>query len=57
MTDKDVGDLAAVGAAAGAWASFLPDIAAVFAIIWTGIRIYDWVQGKLAARRASPPTD
>lgn len=43
---KDIGDVAAGGMVVGTWTSVLPDIAAALAIIWTLLRIYDWVQEK-----------
>jgi hypothetical protein len=38
---KGVGDAAAVAVTIGTIASFLPAIAALFTIIWTGLRIYE----------------
>jgi hypothetical protein len=38
---KDVGDGVAVFVTVGTIASFLPAIAALFTIFWTGLRIYE----------------
>lgn len=38
----------------GSLTTYLPDIAAVLAIIWTGIRIYEWARIRLLNK---PPTD
>lgn len=40
-TTKHVGDAVSAFVAVGALASWLPPIAALFTIIWTGIRIYE----------------
>lgn len=47
MQPKDVGDSAAVLGAFGAWLSWLPEIAAFLAIIWTLIRIYEWARVRI----------
>lgn len=48
---KVVGDVAAVGTMLGALVQFLPAVAALFTIVWTGIRIYetDTVQRAIKA--------
>ena len=38
---KTAGDVAAAGLTIGVIAAFLPPMAALFTIIWTGIRIYE----------------
>lgn len=38
---KMVGDLSAVGITVGTVASYLPAMAALITIVWTGIRIYE----------------
>jgi len=38
---KQVGDIAAITVTVGTILSFLPALAAIFTIIWTGIRIYE----------------
>jgi len=51
-TAKHVMDAASIATVAGALAGLLPAIAALFTIIWTGIRIYEtktvqrWVMGR-----------
>jgi hypothetical protein len=39
-------DGAAIGAAIGAIAGWLPPIAALMSIIWLGMQMYDWIQKK-----------
>lgn len=43
---KEAGDFAAGTIAIGTLAQWLPSIAALFTIIWTGIRIYEWMKNK-----------
>lgn len=43
---RDLADVAAGATAVGALLGWLPSIAALFTIVWTGIRIYDWYQGR-----------
>lgn len=49
-TLKNVGDAVSVFTVVGALVEVLPSIAALFTIIWTGLRIYesDTVQGLIA---------
>ena len=51
---QDIGDVAAMATASGAYFQFLPEVAALFAIIWTGIRIYEWMEARFCGK---PPTD
>lgn len=45
---KDTGDVASVIVAFGTLAEWFPKIAALLAIVWTGIRIYVWLRtGKV----------
>lgn len=44
---KDAGDVLSIGAVIATTVGYLPEIAALFSIIWTGIRIYEWVQEKM----------
>ena len=47
MHDKGVvGDVAAVLITVGALANYLPALAALASIIWTGMRIWDWCMRK-----------
>jgi glycerol-3-phosphate acyltransferase PlsY len=42
MTDqKIVIDAAAVGTGLGSWLALLPDVAALFSVIWLAIRIWE----------------
>lgn len=43
---KNIVDAAAVGTTVGTLAGWLPNVAALFTIIWTGIRIYDWLRKR-----------
>ena len=47
MSMKDVGDVAAASTAVGTYFHFLPEVAALFAIIWTSIRIYEWFRMRV----------
>ena len=47
MDGKDLGDLAAGSTVLGSVFGYLPEIAAVLAIIWTGIRIYEWARVRI----------
>ena len=53
---KFVVDAISAGTVVGALMGVLPSIAAVFTIVWTGIRIYETetVQSLLAKRRSRP---
>lgn len=51
MTVKDMGDIAAGGAAVGSYVSWLPEIAAALAIVWTLIRIYEWAEARICGRK------
>ena len=39
-------DWGAVAIAIGAWAKHLPDVAALFSIIWLGLQIYSWIEKR-----------
>jgi len=39
--EKVIGDIVSVGTVLGTISGLLPAIAAVFTIVWTGIRIYE----------------
>lgn len=47
MNMKDVGDVAAGAIAFKAVTGFVPEIAAVLAIVWTLIRIYEWSRFRI----------
>lgn len=38
---KHVTDVAAVGVLGGTWANLLPDVAALFTIVWLAIRMWE----------------
>jgi len=39
--EKIIGDVVSVGTVVGTLSGLLPSIAAIFTIVWTGIRIYE----------------
>lgn len=42
MVDQKIAvDAAAVGAGLGSWLALLPDVAALFSVIWLAIRIWE----------------
>lgn len=43
---KDLIDWLSLGTALATFLKWLPAIAALMSIIWTGIRIYEWWKGK-----------
>lgn len=43
---KDLADVTAGGVMVGTIIGWLPAVAALFTIVWTGIRIYEWYQGR-----------
>lgn len=46
-TTKTLADVAAPTLMVGAMLQYLPYWAAAFTIIWTGMRIYDWIELKI----------
>jgi hypothetical protein len=46
MDFKHALDLTAIGTTVGTLSGYLPAIAALFTIVWTGIRIYDRFKGN-----------
>lgn len=52
MEGKDVGDIAAGSTVLGSVFGWLPEVAAVLAIIWTGIRIYEWSRVRIFKKQA-----
>lgn len=57
MNIKDAGDASAVMLAFGAVSNVLPTIAAMLAIIWTAIRIYEWARVALLNKPARGKLD
>jgi hypothetical protein len=47
MDIKDTGDVVASSAVIGAYFNYLPEVAALLAIIWTVIRIYEWARVRI----------
>jgi len=41
MENKTIIDVAAAGTGIGTWFSFLPDVAALFTIVWLAIRLWE----------------
>ncbi len=56
QTEKHLIDIASVATVAGTLADFLPHVAAVFTIVWTGIRIWETETIKYVTGRG-PPKD
>lgn len=46
-TVKIVGDIAAATTMVGTLVSYLPAVAAVFTVVWTGLRIYEIFFGPI----------
>lgn len=47
MTSRDFGDFVAGSTALGAYTQHIPEVAALLAIIWTLIRIYEWARVRI----------
>jgi hypothetical protein len=43
---KHLLDFISISVAVGTLVSLLPSLAALLTIIWTGLRIYDWVEAR-----------
>lgn len=52
---KHLLDLLSISIAVGTLVNFLPSLAALLTIVWTGLRIYDWVEAKWQGRK--PPQE
>lgn len=50
-TLKHIGDGAAASLALVTIVKWLPPIAALFTIVWTGLRIWDWIESRLTKKR------
>lgn len=48
---KDVADIAALSTTAATVLGMLPHIAAVLSIVWTIIRIFEWVEKRIQKRK------
>ena len=47
---QTVGDVIAATISVSALLQWLPAAAAILSIIWTGMRVYDWIKKKWEAR-------
>ena len=47
MNARDVADATAVAVTFGAVVEWIPAIAGILAIVWTGIRIYEWARQRV----------
>ncbi|GAB5503416.1 hypothetical protein [Pyruvatibacter sp.] len=45
-TAQELGDLTSLGIAVGTVLGFLPYLAALLTVIWTGLRIFDWIEAR-----------
>lgn len=54
---KTGGDIVAASATVGSILTWLPSWAAAFTIIWTGMRMFDWIETKIEKRRAKKKRD
>lgn len=43
-------DAVSIGVVIGTLANWLPHVAALFSLIWTAIRVYEWVSSKISKR-------
>lgn len=48
---KTLIDWGAAGTMVATFFGWLPHIAAVLTVVWTGLRIFDWIEGRLKARK------
>lgn len=48
---KHLLDAVSAAAALGTIVSILPNLAALLTVIWTGLRILDWIQARREGRR------
>lgn len=53
ITHKDAMDTFSMATAGATIVGWLPAIAAAFSIIWTVLRIYDWIQARRNKRRST----
>ena len=51
---KQLGDIVSLGVVAGVAQNWLPAIASLLAIIWSLIRLAEWVRWRLILRRKEP---
>jgi hypothetical protein len=51
---QHIGDLVSAGVIVGVLADWLPTVASLVAIIWTLIRIFEWVRWRIIQNRHEP---
>jgi hypothetical protein len=54
---QNAGDVSSVGIVAGTFLGFLPYAAALLTVIWTGIRIYVWIEERIERARVKVEVD
>lgn len=50
---KHLLDFVSISVAVGTLVSLLPSLAALLTIVWTGLRIYDWIEARRQGRKPS----
>lgn len=50
---KHILDLLSISVAVGTLVSLLPSLAALLTIVWTGLRIFDWIEARWQGRKPS----
>lgn len=50
---KHLLDFLSISVAVGTLVSFLPSLAALLTVVWTGLRIYDWIEARWQGRKPS----
>ena len=48
---KNVVDLLAASVSVGALLKILPAVAALLSIVWTALRVFDWIEARIEKRR------
>lgn len=48
---KHLLDFLSISVAVGTLVSLLPSLAALLTIVWTGLRIYDWIEARWQGRQ------
>jgi hypothetical protein len=50
---KHLLDFLSISVAVGTLVSLLPSLAALLTIVWTGLRIFDWIEARWRGRKLS----
>ena len=50
---KHLLDLLSISVAVGTLVSLLPSLAALLTVVWTGLRIFDWIEARWQGRKPS----